>query len=96
MISIKVLRLAMALFRFHLCDGAGFCEDPQGRDLADVDAAYREALRQVRRLMIDETIENRLNFASFVEVEDEAGRHLFTVTFKDALELDPRPRQIPE
>ena len=79
----------MTRYRFHVCDGAGFCEDPKGIDLPDAEAAYREALSQARRLMVEETIERRLSFASFIEVEDEAGRHLFTVTFDEAVEPDP-------
>lgn len=76
-------------FRFHVCDGAGFCEDSQGVELVDSEAAYEEALRTARKLMVDEVIERRLSFASFIEVEDEAGAHLFTVTFDEAVELNP-------
>ena len=81
----------MPRYRFHVCDGAGFREDLAGVELADARAAYQEALRHVRRLMVDELIERRLSFASFVEVEDEEGKHLFTVTFEEAVELNPQP-----
>lgn len=86
-------------YRFHVCDGAGFCEDPEGIELPDREAAYREAVRSARSLMVDEIIQGRLSLASFIEVEDENGAHLFTVTFEDAVEIDPkvpespRPRQ---
>ena len=81
----------MPLYRFHVCDGEGFCEDLEGIELVDRDAAYREALRGARSLMVDEIIQGRLNLASFIEVEDENHELLFTVTFEEAVEIDPRP-----
>ena len=81
----------MPLYRFHVCDGEGFCEDPEGIELADHEAAFAEALRGARSLMVDEIIQGRLNLASFIEVEDEKGELLFTVTFEEAVEIEPVP-----
>ena len=81
----------MPLYRFHICDGEGFCEDLEGIELVDREAAYAEALRGARSLMVDEIIQGRLNLASFIEVEDESGELLFTVTFEEAVEIDPKP-----
>lgn len=82
----------MPIYRFHVCDGAGFREDPEGMELPDRDAARQEALRRARSLMVEELMEARLNLASFVEVEDAQRELLFTVTFDDAVRIaDPRP-----
>ena len=86
----------MPRFLFHVCDGAGFCEDPEGLELPDREAAYREAIRSARSLMVDEMVQGRLSLASFIEVEDENGVHLFTVTFEDAVEIDPKAPESPK
>ncbi len=85
----------MPRYLFHVCDGAGFCEDADGIELPDRDAAFQEAIRSARSLMVDEIIQGRLSLASFIEVEDENGVHLFTVTFEDAVEIEPVTPQSP-
>ena len=76
----------MPRYYFHVCDGDGFCEDEEGRELPDHEAARREALAGARSLMVDELIHGKLNLASFIEVESE-GKHLFTVTFDEAVDI---------
>jgi hypothetical protein len=77
----------MPVFYFHVCDGEGFCEDPQGRDLPNEQAARAEALRSTRSLMVDRLMQGKLNLASFIEVEAEGGEYLFTITFDEAVEI---------
>ncbi len=77
----------MPRYYFHVCDGAGFCEDPEGRDFPSSEAARAEAVRAAREMMAAELADGTLSLASFIEVEDEVRRHLFTVTFEDAVEI---------
>jgi hypothetical protein len=81
----------MPLFYFHVCDGAGFVEDEEGRDLPDAGAARAEAVRGARGLMADDLQRGTLALSSFVEVEDEEHRLLFTISFKDMVEIDLTP-----
>ena len=82
---------AVPVYYFHVCDGAGFCEDPEGVNLPDDETARKEAVRGARALMVEELQRGELNLASFIEVEDERGNHLFTVTFEEVVEIRRKP-----
>ena len=82
----------MPLFYFHVCNGTGLAEDEEGRELPDVEAARAEALRGARSIMSEEMRDGQLNLASFIEVEDESRRHLFTLPFEDAFRISRQPR----
>ena len=60
----------MPLFFFHVCNGNGFVEDEEGRDLPDEAAARSAALVGARDIMAEEMRAGQLNPASFIEVED--------------------------
>ena len=79
----------MPLFYFHVCDGTGFVEDEEGRELDDEETARAEALKGARSIMADDVQRGQLDFSSFIEVEDEAHQLLFTITFAEAVEVKP-------
>ena len=81
----------MPRFYFHICDGAGFVEDEEGREMRDADAARAEAVKGARGLMADDLQRGTLALSSFVEVEDENHHLLFTISFKDMIEIDLTP-----
>lgn len=81
----------MPRFYFHVCDGAGFVEDEEGRELPDQEAARAEAVKGARGLMADDLQRGTLALSSFVEVEDENHRLLFTISFKDMVDIDLTP-----
>ena len=81
----------MPRFYFHICDGSGFVEDEEGRELEDPEAARAEAVKGARGIMADDIHKGILALSSFIEVEDEAHRLLFTITFQDLLEIDHSP-----
>jgi hypothetical protein len=71
----------------HITNGHGTAEDREGRDLPDDQTAREEAVKGARDLMASELREGQLNLWSFIEVEDEIHRLLFTVTFAEAVKI---------
>ncbi|MEA3011446.1 MAG: hypothetical protein QOJ91_3138 [Sphingomonadales bacterium] len=80
----------MPRFFFHVCNGNGFTEDEEGRELLDEAAARFVALAGARDIMAEEMRAGQLDPASFIEVEDSQHRHLFTLLFSDAYTVVPR------
>jgi hypothetical protein len=84
----------------HMCDGGGFVEDTEGCELADDAAARDAAILAARDVMAGDLRDGRLDLTSFIEVEDEAHRLLFTITFADVVTMistsSPTRRQRPE
>jgi hypothetical protein len=81
----------MPRFFFHVCNGNGFIEDEEGRELLDEAEARSVALTGARDIMAEEMRAGQLDPASFIEVEDAEHRHLFTLQFSDAYTVRPRP-----
>jgi hypothetical protein len=81
----------MPRFFFHVCNGNGFTEDEEGRELLDEAEARSVALTGARDIMAEEMRAGQLDPASFIEVEDSEHRHLFTLLFSDAYTIRPRP-----
>jgi hypothetical protein len=77
----------MPRFYLHVCDGAGFCEDELGVDLPNEEAPRAAAISGLRDLAASAMRSGTLNLASFVEVENEDRRLLFTVQFMEAVEV---------
>jgi hypothetical protein len=71
----------------HISNGGGFIEDEEGRELADDETARAEAILAARDVMASDLREGHLDLASFIEVEDEAHKLLFTIVFGDAVEI---------
>jgi hypothetical protein len=74
----------MPRFFFHVCNGNGFTEDEEGRELRDESEARSVAITGARDIMAEEMRAGQLDPASFIEVEDAERRHLFTLSFSDA------------
>jgi hypothetical protein len=81
----------MPLFFFHMCNGNGFIEDEEGQDLPDAAAARAAATREARSMMMDELRSGELDLSSFIEVEDAAHAHLFTLHFHEAVAVKGGP-----
>ena len=79
----------MPIFFFHVCNGNGFTEDEEGRELRDEAEARSVALAGARDIMSEEMRAGQLDPASFIEVEDAERRHLFTLAFSDAFTVRP-------
>jgi len=77
----------MPRFFFHVCDGTGFIEDEEGRELPDLAIARSAALKGARSIMADELQRGHLDLSSFIEIEDEAHTLLLTLAFQDAVRI---------
>ena len=80
----------MPRFYMHISNGRGFIEDAEGVELEDENAAREEALAGARDLMAGDLRKGSLDLTSFIEVEDEAHRLLFTLHFSEAVKLTQR------
>ena len=81
----------MTTFYFHMRDSDGLVEDPDGSELVDLEAAIEEAKAAARALVADRIQRNKRLRPTTIEITDEKGNVLHTVTFREVLEdaLDP-------
>lgn len=77
----------MPRYYFHVCNGSGFTEDEEGKELPDEEAARKEAILGLRDIGAGELRLGEMNLGSFIEVEDEAHRLVMTVNFSDAVRI---------
>jgi hypothetical protein len=75
----------MPRFFFNVRDGdQTFC-DPEGTELASLDAARHEALMDARWILAEGLRTGRVALDRRFEITDKAGQILATVRFQDAL-----------
>jgi hypothetical protein len=77
----------VARFHFHVTNGLGVTEDEEGRELADLDEARREAIKGVRSIISEEVKEGSLDLRGRIDVADPAGRVLLTIAFIEAVQV---------
>lgn len=78
----------MPRFFLHLVDDVG-APDEEGVELSDLDAARARAIGEARAL-IGESVrtDGRIVLGHRIDIEDEAGRRLDSVYFRDAVRID--------
>lgn len=81
----------MSRFYLHVCNGDGFTEDEEGRELASVADARKMAIYGLRGIMAEELKIGELNMASFIEIEDEDHELIMTVPFAEAVNVSHKP-----
>jgi hypothetical protein len=72
---------------FSFRDG-GELHDNLGMALADEPTARDEAIRGARSIIADCARRGRLPLSARVQVEDESGRLVFALTFKDTVKIE--------
>jgi hypothetical protein len=72
-----------SIFFFHVCDAHQFDQADEGIDLPNVEAARNEAIRSLRDLVAGDVCRGEANLGMFVEVEDETGQLLLTVSLEE-------------
>ena len=77
----------MARFFLHINNGNGYSEDPEGQDLADLEAARRQAIDGVRSLLSEEARQGQLDLSGSIEIADDTGNVLLVVAFSEAVDL---------
>jgi len=79
----------VARYFFHLHNDVD-THDEEGRELPDIEAAHLAAEEDARTMAAESVRAGHLDITHCVTVTDEAGRHLFSVTFGEVVEIRGR------
>lgn len=79
--------MTMPLLFFQLNECGAVTEDPDGREVANLDAAWDVAIRAARAVMCAELDEGRLCLGCHIDVIDADGAHLLRVPFREAVTI---------
>ncbi|HMC91634.1 MAG TPA: hypothetical protein VKI45_04150 [Allosphingosinicella sp.] len=77
----------MPLYFLHVFNRTGWSRDDEGQDLPDLAAARGAAVDGIRSILSDEVVHGAIDFEGRVDIVDEAGNLLESVSFADAVEL---------
>jgi hypothetical protein len=82
----------MPLYFLNVYNRTGCSRDEEGMDLPDLDAARAQAVDGIRSIMQDEVGHGEIDFEGRVEILEEGGALVATVTFHDAVALRDEKR----
>jgi len=74
-------------YYFHLRDGVERLLDPQGADVDDPAQLARMALKEARAVVAQEALEGEINLQQRIEIEDEGGNLVHSLSFADAVRI---------
>ncbi|HEU0098972.1 MAG TPA: hypothetical protein VFQ67_09380 [Allosphingosinicella sp.] len=77
----------MPRFFFHVVDDV-VIRDDEGIELSDAEAARSAALAGARAMICDQVKTGRIALHHRIDVEDEAGQPVLTMTFGDAVTIE--------
>jgi hypothetical protein len=77
----------MPLYFLDVFNRTGCSRDEEGMELADLEAARAQAVDGIRSILQDEVAHGGIDFEGRVEVRDEGGNLLLTVTYRDAVSV---------
>jgi hypothetical protein len=77
----------MPRYFFHIHDNADIIDD-DGLELRNIEVANWEALRGARSLAAEQVLLGRLSLNDRIDVSDETGAVIATVTFRDAIAIE--------
>jgi hypothetical protein len=77
----------MALYYFHLRDGVDVVLDAEGRELPDMDAVAKAALREARGVLSAEMRTGHVDLDQSIDVEDSTGLVVHRLRFADAVTI---------
>lgn len=77
----------MQTYYFHLRDGTDVLLDPDGRALPSLSAVAGAALFEARAIISADAKGGKISLGQSIDVEDEAGQLVHTVTFADAVQI---------
>jgi hypothetical protein len=78
---------AMPRYFLHIQDSGEVIRDEEGMDLPDLAAARDEAIAGARSILADGAKAGILSLSSLIEIEDERGESLMTITFADTVAI---------
>ncbi len=76
----------MPRYFFHLYNDE-IAMDEEGKVLPDLDAAHANGVKEAREMMLDNVTEGRINFSHRIDIADETGAVLASVTFGEAVRV---------
>jgi hypothetical protein len=79
----------MPWYFLHIRCNGELIEDDEGAEFRDIDAARMEAVRSVRSLVCGDVRDGILHLDLSIEIRDEGGAELQTVSFDDAIKTIP-------
>jgi hypothetical protein len=80
----------MQTYFFHLRDGVDVLLDPEGRLLPSIEAVAAAAMREARALISAEAKNGKISLISYIDVEDQQGKVIHTLSFEDAVKVERR------
>ena len=78
----------MQTYYFHLRNGSDVLLDPEGRSLPSIEAVAAAAMREARALISAEVTTGKVSLISYIDVEDQAGQVVHTLSFEDAVRIE--------
>jgi hypothetical protein len=75
-------------YYFHLRENGVLILDEEGRELSAPNAAREAAKREARALMASEVLLGKLPLSAALEVQDETGRCVLELSFREAVSID--------
>jgi hypothetical protein len=77
----------MVLYYFHLRNGHDILPDPEGRELASLDAVRNATLVEARSIISSDALEGSIKLSYHLDVEDASGDIVHSLQFEDAVEV---------
>lgn len=75
-------------YYFHLHECGSLIADNEGLDLPDGNAAFAAAVAGARSVIAAGAMDGKIPLGSVIRVEDEHGRRVLDLPFRDAVRLD--------
>jgi hypothetical protein len=80
----------MPRYHFDVQNGAGLVVDEEGRELADLKVARREAIKGIRSLISAEVQKGTLDLTGRLTLRDANGRTVIVLRFDEAVSIRGR------
>lgn len=77
----------MPNYHLHLINTHVDADDAEGHDLPSLDAARAKAIQGIRGFLGAELVKGALDLRGRVDIEDDAGVVLMTISFTDAISI---------
>jgi hypothetical protein len=77
----------MPRYYFHLYNDV-ISMDDEGLDLPDLAAARANGIKEAREMMLETVAEGRINFSHRIDIADESGAVVDSVTFGEAVAVE--------
>jgi hypothetical protein len=77
----------MPRYFFHLYNDV-ISIDEEGVDLPDLEAARANGIKEAREMMLEMVAEGRINFSHRIDIADESGAVVDSVSFGDAVTIE--------